>query len=78
MYRTSKTYMKGIVVFVIVIYSIFLIRPRYREPRVFKSVFDAKTCEAIITLANDNLEKSEVDSHEESEVNENIWVPWKY
>ena len=72
MYRTSKTYMKGIVVFVIVIYSIFLIRPRYREPRVFKSVFDAKTCEAIITLANDNLEKSEVDSQEESEVNENI------
>jgi prolyl 4-hydroxylase len=64
--------MKSIVVFVIIVYSIYLIRPRYREPRVFKSVFDGKTCEAIITLANDNLEKSEVESHENAKVVENI------
>lgn len=64
--------MKIFVVFVIVVYSIYLIRPRYREPRVFKNVFDEKTCEAIITLAYDNLEKSEVDSDENATVDENI------
>lgn len=64
--------MKIFVVFIIVVYSIYLIRPRYREPRVFKNVFDEKTCEAIITLANDNLEKSEVDSEENATVDENI------